>query len=110
MTTRIVRWGVLGCARVACKAMIPGIQGSCNARVVALGSRSLDKACTVAADFSIERSYGSYLGVLEDPEVDAVYIPLPTPCTRSGPSGPPSMANRCFATSRWPETPGKLPR
>ncbi len=77
MTTRVVRWGVLGCARVACKAMIPGIQGSCNARVVALGSRSLDKARTVAADFSIERSYGNYLGVLEDPEVDAVYIPLP---------------------------------
>ena len=77
MAARTVRWGVLGCARVACKAMIPGIQGSCNGRVVALGSRSLEKARAVAADFSIDRPYGSYLQVLEDPEVDAVYIPLP---------------------------------
>ena len=77
MTTKTLRWGVLGCARVACKAMIPGIQGSRNARVVALGSRTLDKARQVAAEFNIDRAYGSYEEVLQDPHVDAVYIPLP---------------------------------
>lgn len=77
MTIRRVNWGVLGCARVACHAMIPAIQGSRNGRVVALASRSLKKARTVASTFSIDRAYGNYLEVLEDPKVDAVYIPLP---------------------------------
>jgi predicted dehydrogenase len=72
-----VRWGVLGASRFAVDKMIPAIQGGQNGIVVALASRSEDKSAAVAARFGIERAYGSYDALLEDPGVDVVYVPLP---------------------------------
>jgi predicted dehydrogenase len=72
-----VRWGVLGCARIARRGLIPGIQGSLTGSLLALASRDGSKAKAWAAEFGIPRAYGAYQQLLDDPEIDAVYIPLP---------------------------------
>ena len=56
---------------------MPGVRASASTELVAIGSRDLERAQTVAREFDIPRAYGSYEDVLADPEVDAVYIPLP---------------------------------
>ncbi len=76
MTAKI-RWGVLGNATVARKCVIPAIQKSGNGRVHALASQRPADAALVAAENQIERIYDRYEALLEDPAVDAVYIPLP---------------------------------
>jgi predicted dehydrogenase len=72
-----VRWGVLGAAGIAISKVIPAIQRSANARVVAIASRDLGKARVAAERLGIERAYGSYEELLADADVDVVYIPLP---------------------------------
>ena len=72
-----VQWGILGCARIAATALIPGIKGSANGEVLAVASRDLTKAKEYARKFDIPRAYGSYEELLEDPEIQAVCIPLP---------------------------------
>lgn len=75
--TKTIRWGVLGCAGIAVKAVIPAIQSSRLGRVTAIASRDLTKAAETAASFGIAKPYGSYEALLADPEVDAIYNPLP---------------------------------
>ncbi|MBW9060476.1 Gfo/Idh/MocA family protein [Agrobacterium pusense] len=75
--TRTIRWGVLGCAGIAAKAVIPAIQSSRLGRVAAIASRDAGKAREMAVRFGIARSYGSYDDLLADPEIDAIYNPLP---------------------------------
>src|SRR5690606_12289355 len=75
--TRTIRWGVLGCAGIAAKAVIPAIQSSRLGRVTAIASRDPGKAVEMAARFGIDRAYGSYEDLLADPEIDAIYNPLP---------------------------------
>ena len=72
-----VRWGVLGCASIAVNKVIPAMQRSEQCDVVAIGSRDAGRAAATAAELGIPRSYGSYDDVLDDPIVEAVYIPLP---------------------------------
>jgi D-xylose 1-dehydrogenase (NADP+, D-xylono-1,5-lactone-forming) len=72
-----VRWGVLGCARVFRRRMLPAFQQAPNAEVLAVASRSADRAVAFAAEHGIARPYGSYEELLKDPEIEAVYIPLP---------------------------------
>ena len=74
---RRVKWGILGCAAVAERVMAPGIQHSRNGQTLAIASRSLTKAQAFAEKFGIERAYGSYHELLDDADVEAVYIPLP---------------------------------
>ncbi|MEZ5319350.1 MAG: Gfo/Idh/MocA family oxidoreductase [Vicinamibacterales bacterium] len=74
---RRVRWGVLGTANIGVKKVIPGMQRGASTEVVAIASRDLARASRVAAALDIPRSHGSYEALLEDPDVDAVYIPLP---------------------------------
>jgi predicted dehydrogenase len=76
MTAKI-RWGVLGNATVARKCVIPAIQKSGSGRVHALATQRPADAAFVAAENQIERIYDRYEALLEDPAVDAVYIPLP---------------------------------
>ncbi len=75
--TRTLRWGVLGCAGIAAKAVIPAIQSSRLGRVVAIASRDAGKAREMAVRFGIAKSYGSYDDLLAEPEIDAIYNPLP---------------------------------
>lgn len=72
-----VRWGVLGCADIAITKVIPGMAQSPTSVVSAIASRSVDRARAVATDLGIETAHGSYEDLLADPEVEAVYIPLP---------------------------------
>jgi predicted dehydrogenase len=72
-----VRWGVLGTAAIAKSRFIPAMQGAASARLVAVASRDADKAQAVARAFGIPRHYGSYAALLADPEIDALYIPVP---------------------------------
>src|SRR5512138_1626753 len=74
---RKLRWGILGVAKIACEKIIPAIARGETGTVVAIASRTLDKARAAAARFGIARAYGSYEELLADPEVDAVYNPLP---------------------------------
>ncbi len=73
----LVRWGVLSTADIALTKVIPGLRRSKRGEVLAIASREDGKAAAVAAQLGIPRSYGSYEALLADPEVDAVYVPLP---------------------------------
>jgi len=72
-----LNWGVLGTANIAVKRVIPAIAAGTRGRVAAVASRDLSRALDVAARFGVERSYGSYQALLDDPLIDAVYNPLP---------------------------------
>ena len=72
-----MRWGVLGVANIAVEKVIPPIMANADCAVTAIASRSPDKASAAAAALGIEKPYGSYEALLADPDVDAVYIPLP---------------------------------
>ncbi|MGN7356585.1 Gfo/Idh/MocA family protein [Paenibacillus sp. SAF-054] len=74
---RKLRWGVLGCASIAKRSVIPGVQLSEWNEVVAIASRDWDKAKQTADELNIENAYGSYEALLADPSIDVVYIPLP---------------------------------
>jgi len=74
---RRLRWGVLSTARIARQRFIPGVQASQSGEVVAIASREAGRAAHAAAELGIPRWYGSYEALLADPEVEAVYIPLP---------------------------------
>ncbi|BAT86084.1 hypothetical protein LR48_Vigan03g262600 [Vigna angularis] len=79
-TTKTVRFGILGCAEIARK-VARAIDLAPNATLCALASRSKEKAEKFAAENGFPASvkiYGSYDRLLEDPGVDAVYVPLPT--------------------------------
>jgi predicted dehydrogenase len=71
-----LRIGILGAARIADK-FTDGLRGSKRAEVVAVASRSRNKADAFAAGHGIERAFGSYQELLEADGVDAVYVPLP---------------------------------
>lgn len=71
-----MRFGIIGCSRVARRRFLPALVASREATLVHIGSRDAEKACIYAREFGAER-YGSYEAVLEDPEVDVVYISTP---------------------------------
>lgn len=72
-----VRWGVLSTANIGLRAVLPAIIAARNSQPVAIASRALAAAERVAADVPGMRAYGSYEALLDDPAVEAVYIPLP---------------------------------
>ncbi|OAY80908.1 putative oxidoreductase [Ananas comosus] len=79
-TTSPIRFGIVGCAEIARKVS-RAIALAPNATLVAVGSRSLDKARRFIAENALSssvRAVGSYEELLDDPAVDAVYMPLPT--------------------------------
>ncbi len=72
-----IRWGILSTARIATQHVIPATQASSFGTVQAIASRRLAAAETTAAKLGIPRAYGSYEELLEDPDIDAIYNPLP---------------------------------
>lgn len=72
-----VRWGVLGVARIATKLVIPAMQKGEHSEVVGIASRDRAKAEAAARQLGIPNAYGAYEEMLADPEIDAVYNPLP---------------------------------
>ncbi len=73
----VLRMGILSTADIAISKVIPGMQKAPRVEVFAIASRDPVVARRVADRLGIERSHGSYESLLADPEVDAVYIPLP---------------------------------
>ena len=74
---RKLRFGVLGTAKIAREKVIPPLRRADRCEVVAIASRDAARAREVAGRLGIARSHGSYEELLADPEVDAVYNPLP---------------------------------
>lgn len=74
--TATVRWGILGTARIAAR-VAAAIHAAEGAELVLVGSRDAERAAAWAAEHDVPRSCGSYAEVLDDPDIDAVYIPLP---------------------------------
>jgi predicted dehydrogenase len=72
-----VRWAVLGVAKIATTKVIPAMQKGDWSEVVAIASRDLNKATAAADKLGIRKAFGSYEDALSDPEIDAIYNPLP---------------------------------
>ncbi len=72
-----VRWGVLGVAKIATVKVIPAMQQGTSSEIVAIASRDPERAKRAAAELDIPRAYGSYEQLLADPQVEAIYNPLP---------------------------------
>jgi predicted dehydrogenase len=77
MSAGVVRWGILSTANIGVRKVIPAIARAERCEVVAIASRELERATRVADELGIPRAHGGYEGLLSDPDVDAVYIPLP---------------------------------
>ena len=72
-----VKWGVLGVAEIAMRKVIPAMQqGECS-EVVAIASRDIERARSAATKLGIPNAYGSYEDLLSDPDIEAIYNPLP---------------------------------
>jgi predicted dehydrogenase len=72
-----VRWGVLSTANIGVRKVIPAMLRAELSTVTAIASRDLAKARTVAAQLNIPTAYGSYEELVADPNIDAIYNPLP---------------------------------
>ena len=72
-----VRWAVLGVAKIAMMKVIPAMQKGDWSDIVAIASRDLNKAKTAADKLGIRKAFGSYQEALADPEIEAIYNPLP---------------------------------
>lgn len=74
---KAIRFGVISTAKIGLERVIPAMQNSDGVRIDAIASRHLDRAKEAAARFGIEKAYGSYDELFADPEIEAVYNPLP---------------------------------
>jgi predicted dehydrogenase len=72
-----LRWGILSTADIGVRKVIPGIRRAARCEVVAIASRDGTAARAAAGRLGIPVAHGSYDALLADPDVDAVYIPLP---------------------------------
>ena len=74
---RKIRWGVLSTANIGMKQVIPAMQASQYCEIVAISSRDQERADAAAEQLGIPRAYGDYEALLTDPDVEAIYNPLP---------------------------------
>ncbi|TPN84184.1 Gfo/Idh/MocA family oxidoreductase [Mesorhizobium sp. CU2] len=72
------RWGVLSTAKIGREQLLPAIVESENGILSAIASRDLSKAKALGERFGARHAFGSYEELLASPEIDGVYIPLPT--------------------------------
>ena len=77
MSRQKVKWGVLGAASIAVRKVIPAMKKGAWSEVAAIASRDLDKAKRAADKLGLAKAYGSYDELLADPEIEAIYNPLP---------------------------------
>lgn len=74
---RKIKWGIISTAKIGIQKVIPGMKKCDNAEVVAIASRQPEAARDAAGKLGIPKYYGSYEALLADPEIEAVYNPLP---------------------------------
>ena len=72
-----VRWGVLSTANIGVAKVLPAMKQGEYCEMLGIASRNLEKARAVADKLGFAKAYGSYEELLADPEIEAVYIPLP---------------------------------
>ncbi len=72
-----IRWGVLSTARIGVQKVIPAMQKGKICEIAAISSRDFEKAGKTAEKLNISKAYGSYDELLDDPEIDAIYNPMP---------------------------------
>lgn len=72
-----VRWGVLSTAKIGREKVLPAMLASPDCTILAVGSRDIAAAEAMAAALGIPRAYGSYEALLADPDIEAIYNPLP---------------------------------
>jgi predicted dehydrogenase len=72
-----VRWGVISTANIGIQRVLPGMLQSEICEIAAMSSRELSKAREAADSLGIPKAYGSYEDLLADPDIDAIYNPLP---------------------------------
>ena len=105
-------WGIIGPGRIA-RAFAGQLPKSRTGRLVAVGSRDQERAAAFAAEFGAARAYGSYQEVLDDAEVDAVYLAIPHPAhaewviraAAAGQAHPVREAPRASpGRTRWPRS------
>ncbi len=72
-----VKWGVLGVAEIAVRKVIPAMQRGEVSQIAAIASRDHERAKSAASKLGIDKAYGSYEDLLADPEIEAIYNPLP---------------------------------
>ncbi len=72
-----LRWGILGPGGIA-RSFVDALAKHTRQRVVAVGSRSAERAGAFAAAHDIRRAHGSYEALVDDPDVDVVYVASPT--------------------------------
>lgn len=72
-----LKWGVLSTAKIAVQSVIPSMQKSKFCEIAGISSRNMENAQTVAKALNIPKTYGSYEELLADPEIEAIYNPLP---------------------------------
>ena len=77
MNGGVVRWGILSTANIGVRKVIPATQKAERCEVVAIASRDGERAARTAAELGIPRAHEGYEALLSDPDVDAVYVPLP---------------------------------
>ena len=78
MTTRKLRWGIISTGKIA-RTFANSLSQSLSGELVSVASRTQEGASAFAAEFGVARAHGSYQALLEDPEVEAVYIAPPHP-------------------------------
>ena len=74
---RDIKWGVLGTANIARKELLPAMLEADNCELYAIAGRNADKVNQFVEEFGFQVGYDSYEGMLDNEEIDAVYIPLP---------------------------------
>ncbi len=72
-----INWGILSTASIGVENVIPAMQKGEYSKVQAIASRDMEKAKNIASKLNIQKSYGSYQELINDKEIEAVYIPLP---------------------------------
>jgi len=72
-----IRWGILSTAKIGVEKVIPAMQNGRNCEICAIASRDKARAEEAAENLNIPKAYGSYEALLRDPDIDAVYNPLP---------------------------------
>ncbi len=76
MESKKIKWGILGTGRIA-HVFATALRDTTNSELYAVGSRSVEKAKEFAMDYGIPKSYGSYEELVDDPQVDAIYVATP---------------------------------
>ncbi len=72
-----IRWGIISTAKIGTEKVIPAMQQGQYCEITAIASRDLARARQVAKELGIPKAYGSYQQLLADPDIDAIYNPLP---------------------------------